>query len=47
MFVNLKKSVTSQYKEIETQFEFVKSYIAADKSERKRLMGQRSVFGLK
>jgi hypothetical protein len=47
MFVNLKKSVTSQYKEIETQFEFVKSYIAADKSERKRLMGQRSIFGLK
>jgi hypothetical protein len=47
MFNGLKRSVISQYKDTELQYEFVQKYLAADKSERKRLMGQKSVFGLR
>ena len=47
MFNGLKKSVNSQHKDIEMQHEFVKKYLAADKSERKRLMGQKSIFSLR
>lgn len=41
MFNGLKRSVISQYKDTELQYEFVQKYLAADKSERKRLMEQK------
>jgi hypothetical protein len=47
MFNGLKRSVISQYKDTKLQYEFVQKYLAADKSERKRLMGKKSVFGLR
>jgi hypothetical protein len=41
MFNGLKRSVISQYKDTKLQYEFVQKYLAADKSERKRLMEQK------